>query len=301
MLARRSLVLAVGLVGSDFVVKKARSIRTEAKLEALPNPASLTVEKVTKAEFSNSVKDVEGNLYRLTTTSVRCMLGQCWLDMARAYAFGVYLGAPAIELLCAEASRQQEEAPKDALARINPLPTVKFGKGPFYAAASFQGSREGYVFTRGEMGLGYYLDNPKYRSKSEMVSPPVLIRLIMNHDVDGEHLANGFEKSLKPRILANMKDSAEELEQLRRLRTLLNRLDRIPKGTQFDLFRCETGVMLFARNGEVMDSFDSTLLSWAMVDTFLGMAGHLKDAGKKDMLSTAEQIYRVKPLTEFTQ
>jgi len=201
---------------------------TPGAWKRLPNPSDKTTEKITKTQFVNAVvrEDMDDKLLRLCAVSVRCMLGMCFLDRARAYSFGIYLGSSAVEDLCGE---------NGSYEKLNPVPKQGLGPGPFYAAPRYAGFRDGYVFQNGPSGLGYYRDPRAARNPAKRVASPVLIRLVMLHDVDGEHLAHGFEKTLKPRVQQHMKDSTEELAQITRLKNTFNKLGKIEKDSVFDL------------------------------------------------------------------
>jgi hypothetical protein len=265
---------------------------TTSTWRKLPNPSEKTIEIVSKTQFPNAIirEDLDEKLLRLCVTSIRCMLGLCFLDRARAYSFGVYLGSAAVEDLCGEGGSYE---------KLNPIPKEQLGAGPFYPAQRYEGKRDGYIFQNGPSGVGYYRDLRSSKQSGNRVTSPVLIRLVMLHDVDGEHIAHGFEKTLKSRILPLMKDSREELEQLNRLKMAFNRIGQIPKDAQVDLFRSETGVLSLIYNGTAIDHFDALLLGWACIDAFIGPNGHLSNQGKLELVNSAKAIYEVKPLAEF--
>ena len=218
-------------VVTSFATQVGRPSQTQAQQPTwrkLPNPSDKTVEKVSGTAFPNAIvrEDFDEKLMRLCAVSIRCMMGMCFLDRARAYAFGVYLSGPAVETIV--------KANGD-LTSVNPLPNEHKGAASFYPSNKFAGSREGYMFQQGEAGLGYYRDTKSTKWSSEKDCDPMIIRLIMLHDVDGEHLANGFDKTLRNRVLPKLKESKEELEQLTRFKTCLKRIEMLPKGTNLDL------------------------------------------------------------------
>lgn len=232
-----AMLLALGSATLVFTQQRhqprlleAHSSKVEPKWQKLPNPSEKTTEKLSGASFPNAIvrEDVDEKLLRLCAVSIRCMLGMCFLDRARAYAFGIYLGSQAVEDLVKS---------NGDLSSINkmPEPTVT-GLAPFYPSGLYEGFRDGYIFQAGPSGLGYYKDSKSPKWQTTKLAAPVLIRLVMLHDVDGEHLAHGFDKTLKSRVVPAMKESKEELAQLTRFRTCLNRLDKIPQGSNLDLY-----------------------------------------------------------------
>ena len=242
---RIALACTAALVGTSYALVLPRKFETNLTYaesaepakqpwQKLPNPSDRTIEKTSGTAFPNAIlrEDVDEKLLRLCAVSIRCMMGMCFLDRARAYAFGVYLGSSAVEDLVKSNGN---------LESINPVPKPEDSNqqaaAPFYSSPRFSGSREGYVFQNGAAGIGYYRDPKSTKWNSVRVSTPVLIRLVMLHNVDGEHLAHGFEKTLKSRIQPRLKPNNEgdELEQLTRFKTCLKRLENIPKGATLDL------------------------------------------------------------------
>lgn len=249
---------------------------------ALPNPGHKTSEPVTQTEFANSIRDLDNNLLRLAAVSVRCMLGLCYFNKARAYAFGVYL--------------ETGKVSKD-LAELNALPTQTLGAAPFIPSPKHEGSKLGYVYYRGAQGLGYYLDSA-YKPKSLEVAFPVMIRLVMLHDVDGEHLAHGFDKTLKTRLSKHLTPENRDvvMEQFGRFKNELHKLGKLNKGCQLDFYRNAQGCLVFCRDGVALSTFDCTLLGWGVVDAFVGKEGHLTD--KQPLLDAIQLMQQVRPLAE---
>lgn len=202
-----------------------------SKWSKLPSPTEKTVEKVSGVEFSNAIVREEGGekMMRLCATSIRCMLGMCWLNRARAYAFGIYLGSSTVEDLVVEG--------KGDLESINPRPDAKnaLGDAPFYPSAKFTTTKEGYYFTRGPSGLGYYRDDKSPVWTKQKKASPILIRLVMLQDIDGEHLAHGFEKTFKSRITPELDPSKACLAQINQFTNALRKIEKLPKGAQVDL------------------------------------------------------------------
>jgi hypothetical protein len=230
LIGASSCFLLLTLLGHEITKQDTFAWAEPPTWKKLPNPNEKTIEKISQTSFSNAIirEDLGDNkLLRLCAVSIRCMLGLCFLDPAQAYSFGVYLSSQAVEDICGQ---------NGSLERINPLPEKRVGAAPFYPSERFTGSRPGYAFYNGPSGVGYYRD-PKSTPKSDgatLVSP-ILIRLIMLRDVDGEHVANGFDKTLRSRVLPHVSTSSEELEQLSRLKMCFNRLERLPKGSHIDL------------------------------------------------------------------
>lgn len=282
-----SLAMA-GIAGMTYYQHRQPQIaftesKPEAKWAALPNPASKTTEPVTQTEFANSVRDIENNLLRLAACSVRCMLGLCYFHKARAYSFAVYL--------------ETNKVTKD-LNELNALPTQVRGAAPFIPAMKYTGSLPGYVFFRGDQGLGYYLDKAS-KLESMQIAYPVMIRLVMLHDVDGEHLSHGFDKTLKNRLTKHITEENAPVvwEQFGRFKHELEKLDKLEKGTQLDFYRNSEGCLTMCRDGVALITFDCLLLGWGVVDAFLGKEGHLKN--KQPLLETIDLMLQVKPLTEM--
>jgi len=259
--------------------------------QAAPNPAEYVEEPLTKTRFPKGIlreaagRDNTTTLFRLGAVSVRVMMNLTWLERARAYAFAVYLSPSAVRAV-------STNPPADALAELNPVP--KPGAEAFIPSASWQGSQPGYVFTNRELGLGYYLDG---RSPLQQPLPECMVRLVMLRDVDGDHLARGFDKTLEAREASVGAAIPSRHEFVR----LLAMLDKVPKDTVLDLFRDEFGRVSVVVNAAVLHVFTDPLLGWALIDAFVGPKGHLGAKGKAELVARATDIFQTRPLAEFTE
>jgi len=182
--------------------------------------------------------------------------------------------------------------PADALSKLNPVPQA--AAALFIPSASWQGSKPGYVFAKRDLGLGYYLDG---RSPLQEPLPECMVRLVMLRDVEGDHLARGFDKTLEARE-ASVGAAIPSRHEFVRLFAML---DKVPKDAVFDFFRDEFGRVSVAVNAAVLHVFNDPLLGWALVDAFVGPKGHLGAKGKAELVARATEIFQTRPLAEFTE
>jgi hypothetical protein len=296
--SRAALLLALASISSVVVAYRSDAVLAAgaAAWEAPPSPSASTTEPLTKVQFKNGVwRDT--TLYRLCAVSVRIMMGLSWLERARAYAFGVYLAPSGVGAM------DQAQTEEQALELVNPLP-LRGAKSradslsDFIPSPSFAGSRPGFYFTKGPKGMGYYLDkeqgSQKQRAKAQ--EPGVMVRLVMLRDVDGEHLARGFDKTLNARAhVVDVKHHNEFVQFFRRI-------SLIEKGTVIDLVRDADGVVSITANAQLLATYsDDPGLGWALVDAFLGPKGHLDKKGKAELVRSAKDLFRLKPLSEFDE
>ena len=105
------------------------------------------------------VPNANGKQGMLCGTAVRCMLGMCWLEMTRAYAFGLYVDSSALRTL---ARRKYEWTPSGEGATAKPRPTR-------------------------------FLIDSKARQPRSWGELSLSLRMAI--DIDGPHLAHGFKRS----------------------------------------------------------------------------------------------------------
>lgn len=105
----------------------------------------------------------------LCGTAVRCMLGMCWLEITRAYAFGLYVDSAVLRML---SQRKYEWTPGDADTGKEALATSKGEPAPSL----------------------FLLDN---KTRQPKVWGEVSLALRMAQTIDGPHMADGFKRSGK--------------------------------------------------------------------------------------------------------
>ncbi len=246
---------------------------------------------------------IDNGKYWLVSKSVRCMLNFCSLERARAYSYGLYFSSEATEA-CKEA-----KSPSDVAEKLLPFhiceaeaDTARQEVGQaFIAAPSFQGAKKGYVFKTGSEGLGYYIDESGKlyeQVEMEISYPSIALRLIMLHDVEGKHIAHGFDKSLLGRIRkaqGSKETGSKGKEALRQLTRMLGVYNggQWKKGTTLEFVRQPGGLVLVRVNGKESLSVRSEAFSWAVFDAYLGSQGHMGTVAKQDMLVRSREIIKL--------
>jgi hypothetical protein len=104
----------------------------------------------------------------LVGTAVRCMLGMCWLEMTRAYAYGLYVDSSVLRQL---AQRRYEWMLSDDEA----------------------GDRPVVVTADGKPDPTRFLLDEKARHPKAWGELTMCLR--MAQDIDGPHMAHGFKNS----------------------------------------------------------------------------------------------------------
>lgn len=110
------------------------------------------------------------------------------------------------------------------------------------------------------------------------------LRLVMTRNVDGETMADAFDKALAPRVETaavdmNMPGGSEALAQFRGYFGL----DKVTDGSEL-LFSCVDGTLYSRIKGEVAEAIESPALCWALFDVYIGdkpiSSGAKKNFGK---------------------
>jgi hypothetical protein len=110
------------------------------------------------------------------------------------------------------------------------------------------------------------------------------LRLVMTRDVDGDTMAEAFDKSLGPRVETaaaemNMPGGTEALAQFRGYFGL----DKVTDGSEL-VFSCVDGTLFSTIKGEVAEAIESPALCWALFDIYIGekpiSSGAKKNFGK---------------------
>ena len=169
----------------------------------------------------------------------------------------------------------------------------------FLASKKFVGSKPGYVFKNDTQGIGYYRD---LQSESQMELeniqesryPSAVLRLVMLHDVKTEHVANGFDKGMLPRIrqAQNSKVGAGK-DTLREFTAFLRRQKQWKKGTNLEFVRTPRGIVVVRVDGKVELTLKSEVFSWALFDTYYGKKGHMDKACKQSVVERTKELLTV--------
>ena len=110
--------------------------------------------------------------------------------------------------------------------------------------------------------------------------------------MEGEHIAHGFEKSLKERI-------PDDLELVQSFVKVFRRAEgKLEKGTQVDFVRSKN-VLELRINGMHMQSFPSERLASQFLDIYVGEKGHVNLNKSELFTKTLENFFRLKPITEM--
>lgn len=261
-------------------------------------------------EYPKIIRLLDTN-FRLGVCSERCMLGLCSVERARAYTYGIYL-SPVAATKVIEKDGLDGLCAFDKTMKIISNPTLNTNSNSqtdFIPSPMFVGSRPGYLFQNGPKGLGYYMDsssNNKVANNESSTAAtgvkdsefePVLIRLILNRDIHGNHLSNGFDRSLLWRV-RKAQNGEKEGSGKQALRDLTQFFSNFypenvdwKKGTIIDFLRTKNGKLLLYINGEETASFDSPILSYAILDCYLGEAyGYLSKQSRKELIDNATEI-----------
>jgi hypothetical protein len=110
------------------------------------------------------------------------------------------------------------------------------------------------------------------------------LRLVMTRDVDGEKMAEAFEKSLAPRVekAAAEMDMPGGTEALAQFRSYFD-VDKVTDDSEL-IFSCVDGTLYTTIKGEVAEAIESPALCWALFDVYIGekpiSSGAKKDFGR---------------------
>lgn len=110
------------------------------------------------------------------------------------------------------------------------------------------------------------------------------LRLVMTRDVDGETMAEAFDKALAPRVekAAAEMDMPGGSEALAQFRGYFG-LDKVTDDSEL-VFSCVDGTLYSTIKGEVAEAIESPALCWALFDVYIGekpiSSGAKKNIGK---------------------
>mmetsp|Transcript_1329 Transcript_1329/g.4088 ORF Transcript_1329/g.4088 Transcript_1329/m.4088 type:complete len:383 (-) Transcript_1329:360-1508(-) len=238
----------------------------------------------------------------LVAKTVRCMLGMCSIERARAYAYAVYFGDDAAEL-CGKCGSVTEAAEKLLPRRMCEIEAEDVSAqvesdapDAFIPASKFQGPKRGYVFKRDDAlgGLGYHKDRAslvKLASEARRGYPSIVLRLVMLRDVGGDHIAHGFDRTLLGRVREVQGSRAGTGKSaLRELNQFVTRRGEWKKGTVLEFLRLPEGRLSVRVDGRDELMLHSEALSWAIFDAYLGKKGHMSTAARKELLERTQEI-----------
>mmetsp|Transcript_722 Transcript_722/g.883 ORF Transcript_722/g.883 Transcript_722/m.883 type:complete len:391 (+) Transcript_722:333-1505(+) len=254
--------------------------------------------------------ETQSSVHWLIGSSIRCMLNMCSLDFARAYSYALYISQESLEELQSKVLKHPEDVteqsfrnfimPKEPVGLENQIERRSSIKSAskFIPNNAFAGKKEGYVYKLGEEGLGYYLDTQGDAIR-EMQGvkryPSAILRLVMLHNVKGDHVAHGFDRTLLWRIrkLQNNNKSGPGKEALRHFTAFLRKEKEWAKGTVVDILRLPHGYISVRVNGKEKLELRSEILSYALLDAYYGEKGHFSKACKDDIVTRTREIINV--------
>lgn len=269
-----------------------------------PSDSLMTViEPVTETKFPLTLQDYAGygSTHWLVARTVRCMLGLCSFERARAYSYAIYFSTEAAEA-CKKAENM--DAVREKLLPTAPCVDEAHAGDyemddlpDFIAATKFDGAKKGYVFKMDAQngGLGYHKDTMSravfaVKESRETAYPSIALRLVMLRDQNGDHIAHGFDRTLLGRIrTAQENKKGPGKDALRKLTQLVGRQDW-HKGDTLEFVRLPHGFVDVLINGDKRITLKSESFSWAVFDAYLGPKGHLTDEARKELLSRTEEI-----------
>ena len=126
-------------------------------------------------------------------------------------------------------------------------------------------------------------DKAMFRRMLEM-DMGMTLRLVMTRDVDGEKMAEAFDKALAPRVEKaaaemTMADGSDALAQFRGYFGI----DKVTDDSEL-IFSCVDGTLYTTIQGEVAEAIESPALCWALFDVYIGdkpiSSGAKKNIGK---------------------
>jgi len=240
-----------------------------------------------------------GSTHWLVTKTVRCMLGMCSLDIARAYSYAIYFSSDAA-MECKDMKKLEDVRGKVLPFEMCQIET-EFGdddakKEPdFIEASKFSGAKPGYVFKLDDGRLGYHKDNNIriYRETAkEMSYPSLVLRLMMLRDQNADHIANGFDRTLlwRVRYAQGQNRKGKGKDALRHLTQLVKRQQSFKKGDILDFVRLPEGFVEVRVNGERKLVVQSEAFSWAIFDAYMGEKGHMSKESREELLSRVQEI-----------
>lgn len=155
------------------------------------------------------------------------------------------------------------------------------------------------MFKRDTEGTGYYRDLLSesviaLENINESNYPSTVLRLVMLHDVKTEHIANGFDKGMLPRIRqAQGSKVGHGKEVLREFTSFLRRQKQWSKGTFLEFLRIPGGIVVVRVDGKVELTLRSEIFSWALFDTYYGKKGHMNKQCKESVVERTKELLTV--------
>jgi hypothetical protein len=269
-----------------------------ADCDALPRVArpmtSNVVEPYTGVSFPDALLAPDGShVMRLVAHSVRCMMNLCKIEPARAYSYALYMSSAAVGKGHGAASQQELYARLFSLAQAQ----EQNNSLAFISSPGFTGARAGYVFKNDKLGVGYYRDAQSEQSLPN-APPAVMLRMVLARNIDGPHMAKGFDRSMLKRVRAgqNGERKGSGKVALKEFTKFFSDKEQWAKGTTIDFLRTPAGalhVLVYEPSGQVTKQieFDSALLTWALFDTYLGEKGHLSSACQSNMVQRVNSLF----------
>ena len=299
----RSMIAATALAVTSCVLSTIIYFETVVQMEGLGEEDEeyeeeeedlplFEVEPFTSCEFPTIVRaraagsDRGGQPLWLVRSSVRCMLGWCWLAKARVYAFGLYVSRDGGRA-CAGAADVGEVLERLGLGAP---PAAADGSGSaslFQASAAFAGPRPGFVFKLGDSGVGYYHDVAASSKEAAAAPCEVLLRIVLARDAGGDHLAKGFDKTLMRRVRLVVGgegeggDAGVDVAETQRFIRMLRDQATWTSGTTIDFLRRRDGALVVTADGAERGVYPAPIMAWALFDAFVGPKGHFPASCKE--------------------
>lgn len=310
-------LFAFGVGGGAFSVitfHETSRPRCEGRTESPEDSLLVAVEPVSGTKFPLALEGYSApdSTHWLVSRTLRCMLNFCSLERARAYSYGVYLSSEAAIACkdCADAAQVAERLLPRHICELEAQHQSESGGDVgdvgevelnFVAAPSFQGKRPGYVFKMDEEGggLGYHKDRSGRVNRAvsnaveELASyPSMALRLVMLRDVEGQHMAHGFDRTLLQRIRGaqgNAKCGTGKTA-LRQLNSFIVKQGKWTKGTTLEFVRLRDGIVDVRVDGRPHLALRSEALSWALFDAYMGPKGHMSTPARMELINRTKEI-----------
>eukprot|EP00924_Labyrinthula_sp_SR-Ha-C_P015229 maker-scaffold_9-snap-gene-12.45-mRNA-1 protein AED:0.02 eAED:0.02 QI:238/0.66/0.75/1/0.66/0.5/4/18/306 len=255
--------LALGIGSLTFAL---RDVQGDELFQKFPRSESVSFQEESKTgtKFPLTLEGYEAqdSVHWLVGHSVRCMLGFCRFEMARAYSFALYLSNEGVLRL-----KEEKEI--------------------------------GLNFTQDHEKLNEFLFPSPFMEKSadvELAYPSTIMRLVMQRTVDASHIVHGFKTSLDRRVKASKNSSfvsENDQVEIQRFLQFLTERGKWQKNDMLQLLRLPHGCIEVEINGEKDIFLQSEVLSWCLFDAFHGKSGHFQSKGKQEILERTKELVEI--------
>lgn len=280
--------LSLGLEKTVFCDRPAPQQSRSDSIETVEEVVTHTMFPITLFGYEYSY-----SVHWLLNTSVRCMLGMCSWDYARAYSYAVYISQTGLEHLKEEKQLGMELNQENIVRQLFPMPNTKSQQlEPYIQSVCYEGRKIGYEYKERD---GYYLKANVGAGVGSLpfAYPSCVLRLVMLREVKCSHVARGFDTTLKRRLQpfkVNGSLSVAEQTACQEFLQVIKKDGTWKKGTVLELIRLPNGRLEVVIDGKSELLLNSEAVSFGLFDAYVGKNGHLTSQAWGELLDRTKEI-----------